>query len=91
MTIKVIKIKSPPLSRWIRCGLSGNKLGVSGPPFQKNTPSRSVNENCLKLKSILNQCVDKCILTKITSAREKNTLVIQITPRIYLGKLSLGL
>ena len=38
--------------------------------FSKNSPSRSVNENWLKLKSILNQCLDKSIPTKMTSPRE---------------------
>ena len=50
--------------------LSGNKLGAAGPPFQKNSPSRSVNENWLKLKCILNQCLGKFIPTKMTSPRE---------------------
>ena len=38
--------------------------------FSENSPSRSVNENWLKLKSILNQCLDKFIPTKMTSPRE---------------------
>ena len=38
--------------------------------FSKNSPSRSVNENWLKLKSILNQCLDKFIPTKMTSPQE---------------------
>ena len=38
--------------------------------FSKKSPSRSVNENWLKLKSILNQCLDKFIPTKMTSPRE---------------------
>ena len=38
--------------------------------FSQNSPSRSVNENWLKLKSILNQCLDKFIPTKMTSPRE---------------------
>ena len=38
--------------------------------FSKNSSSRSVNENWLKLKSILNQCLDKFIPTKMTSPRE---------------------
>ena len=38
--------------------------------FSENSPSRSVNENRLKLKSILNQCLDKFIPTKMTSPRE---------------------
>ena len=38
--------------------------------FSKNSPSRSVIENWLKLKSILNQCLDKFIPTKMTSPRE---------------------
>ena len=38
--------------------------------FSKNSPSRSVNENWLKLKSILNHCLDKFIPTKMTSPRE---------------------
>ena len=50
--------------------LSGNKLVAAGPPFQKKSPSSSVNENWLKLKSILNQCLDKFIPTKMTSPRE---------------------
>ena len=48
--------------------LSGNKLGAAGPPFQKTV--RSVNENWLKLKSILKQCLDKFIPTKMTSPQE---------------------
>ena len=51
--------------------LSGNKLGAAGPPFKKNSPSRSVNENWLKLRAILNQCLDKFRSTKMTSPREK--------------------
>ena len=38
--------------------------------FSENSPSRSVNENWLKLKSILNQCLDKFIPAKMTSPRE---------------------
>ena len=38
--------------------------------FSKSSPSRSVNQNWLKLKSILNQCLDKFIPTKMTSPRE---------------------
>ena len=38
--------------------------------FSENSPSRSVNENWLKLKSILNQCLDKFIPTKMTSPRK---------------------
>ena len=38
--------------------------------FSKNSPSRSVNGNWLKLKSILNQCLDKFIPTKMTSPLE---------------------
>ena len=38
--------------------------------FSKKSPSRSVNENWLKLKSILNQCLDKFIPTKMTFPRE---------------------
>ena len=38
--------------------------------FSENSPSRSVNENWLKLKSILNQCLNKFIPTKMTSPRE---------------------
>ena len=38
--------------------------------FSENSPSRSVNENWLKLKSILNQCLDKFVPTKMTSPRE---------------------
>ena len=38
--------------------------------FSENSPSRSVNENWLKLKSILNQCMNKFIPTKMTSPRE---------------------
>ena len=38
--------------------------------FSENSPSRSVNENWLKLKSILNQCLNKFISTKMTSPRE---------------------
>ena len=38
--------------------------------FSKISPSRSVNKNWLKLKSILNQCLDKFIPTKMTSPRE---------------------
>ena len=37
--------------------------------FSKNSPSRSVNDIWLKLKSILNQCLDKFIPTKMTSPR----------------------
>ena len=38
--------------------------------FSENSPSRSVNENWLKLKSILNQCLNKFMPTKMTSPRE---------------------
>ena len=38
--------------------------------FSKKSPSRSLKENWLKLKSILNQCLDKFIPTKMTSHRE---------------------
>ena len=38
--------------------------------FSENSPSRSVNENWLKLKSILNQSLDKFIPTKMTFPRE---------------------
>ena len=38
--------------------------------FSENSPSRSVNENWLKIKSILNQCLDKFIPTKMTSPWE---------------------
>ena len=38
--------------------------------FSENSPSRSVDENWLKPKSILNQCLDKFIPTKMTSPRE---------------------
>ena len=38
--------------------------------FSENSPSRSVNKNWLKLKSILNQCLNKYIPTKMTSPRE---------------------
>ena len=38
--------------------------------FSENSPSCSVNENWLKLKSILNQCLNKFIPTKMTSPRE---------------------
>ena len=38
--------------------------------FSENSPSCSVNENWLKLKSILNQCLNKFIPTKMTSPRD---------------------
>ena len=38
--------------------------------FSENSPSCSVNENWLKCKSILNQCLDKFIPTKMTSPQE---------------------
>ena len=38
--------------------------------FSENSPSRSVNENWLKFKSILTQCLDKFIPTKMTSPQE---------------------
>ena len=38
--------------------------------FSKKSPSRSVNENWLKLKPILNKCLDKFIPTKMTSPQE---------------------
>ena len=37
--------------------------------FSENSPSCSVNENWLKLRSILNQCLNKFIPTKMTSPR----------------------
>ena len=50
--------------------LSDNKLGAAGPPIKKNSPSRSVNENWLELKFILNQCLEKLLPTKMTSPME---------------------
>ena len=38
--------------------------------FSENSPSCSVNENWLRLKYILNQCLNKFIPTKMTSSRE---------------------
>ena len=38
--------------------------------FSENSPSRSVNEKWLKFKSIINQCLNKFIPTKMTSPRE---------------------
>ena len=43
--------------------------------FSKNSPSRSSNKNWLKLKSILNQCLDKFIPTKMTSPRKNLPLL----------------
>ena len=57
--------------------------------FSKNSPSRSSNENWLKIKSILNQCLDKFIPNQNDFPSEKSTLAIQITSRIYSGKTSL--
>ena len=57
--------------------------------FSENSPSRSVNENWLKLESILNQCLDKFIQTKMTSTRENlpwlsNSLLASIRKKTSL-------
>ena len=51
----------------------GQQIRSCWTSFSENSPSRSANQNWLKPKhvtSILNQCLDKFIPTKITSPRE---------------------
>ena len=52
--------------------------------FKKNSPSRSVNENWLKLESILNQCLDKFIPTKMTSPWLSKSLLASIREKTSL-------
>ena len=60
--------------------------------FSENSPSRFVNENWLKLKSFLNQCLDKFIPTKMTSPRgnlpwlSKSLLASIRGKNIYIAK-----
>ena len=62
--------------------------------FSENSPSRSVNKNWLKLKSILNQCLDKFIPTKMTSPWEnlpwlpKSLLASIRKKHLYIAKPS---
>ena len=62
--------------------------------FSENSPSRSGNENLLKPKYILNQCLDKFIPTKITSPREnlpwlfKSLLASIRKKHLYIAKPS---
>ena len=57
--------------------------------FSKSSPSRSVNENWLKLKSILNQCLDKFIPTKMTFPRENLPWLSKSLPASIRKKTSL--
>ena len=72
-----------------------NKLGAAGPPFQKTDPAVLLMKiNWLKLKSILNQCLDKVIPTKMTSLREnlpwlsKSLLASIRKKHLYIAKPS---
>ena len=66
------RTKPRPVRQFKKANWEANRQQIRScwTSFSENSPSRSVNENWLKLKSILNQCLDKFIPTKMTSPRE---------------------
>ena len=66
------RTKPRPVRQFKKANWEANRQQIRScwTSFSENSPSRSVNENWLKLKSILNQCLNKFIPTKMASPRE---------------------